>query len=110
MRLSNFFKSSSTWSKTADAVDTDGNIVPLSAFPSRYFEEGVKLKSLSLQGAVAYFFSYEREPESRMRILDKLKKAIEIHTGKNMYVAQFNNHHDTTFDDVKKVISIAEKL
>jgi len=110
MRLSNFFKTASSWSKDHDAINMDGNPVPLSAMPRDYFNNGVRLRALSLQGAVAYFFSYEREPESRIRIMDKLRKAISIHTGRNMYIAQFNSSIDTTFDDLKKVIAIAEKI
>lgn len=61
-------------------------------------------QAFSLHGAVAYY----TEPESgaRQKVMARLSKAIEKHTGKSMYVAEFNDSPSTTFEDLTAVIKI----
>jgi hypothetical protein len=111
MRLSNFFKYPSSWSKGAAARDKDGRPINLNKFPHNPFKgQEIKIESLSLAGAVSHLLSQERDGDRRSIMLDKLSKAIQIHTGKKFYVEEFNDLNTTTFEDIKKVIKIAENL
>ena len=69
-----------------------------------------KIKSMSLHGALGYFFSYEKEPERRNQMINKLRKSIEQVTGKRYYIAEFNDKESTTFEDLVKVIKLAESM
>lgn len=109
MRLSNFFKSPSYWAQNCLAIDTDGNQINLNEYSESAMRDR-KIKSMSLHGALGYFFSFEKEPERRNQMMSKLRKAIEAVTGKRYYIAEFNNHPKTKFEDIVKVIKLAEKL
>jgi hypothetical protein len=101
--LLKFFKFASAWSKKYDALDKDGRPIDLNCFSS----SDDRVYSLSLQGAIAYFFSYEKSPDKRNIEMQKLSKAIEKYTGKKMYVAEFNKREETTHEDILNVLKIA---
>jgi hypothetical protein len=103
-RLIQFFRTPSTWLQNAMALNTDGELVNLNEFPSE-----TKIQALSLHGAVAHLFSYEREPERRQKVMDRLSKAIRKHTGKSYFVAEYNNLPTTTFEDIKTILKIADQ-
>ncbi len=109
MRLKNFFKSPSSWIKGFLATDMNDDPINLNLY-SEFEMKDRRIKAMSLHGAIGYFYSYEREPEQRNKIMAKIRKAIEIHTGKNLYIAQFNNLDTTTFEDITKVLNIADKI
>lgn len=91
------------------AIDSDGLAINL----NQYSEEEMryrKIKAMSLQGALGYYYSFEREPERRNQMMNKLRRAIESVTGKRYYIAEFNNLSTTKFEDIIKVIKLAEKL
>lgn len=109
MRLSNFFKSPSYWVKDCFAIDTDGFKIDLNQYSEELMRDR-KIKAMSLHGALGYFFSYEKEPERRNQMMNKLRKAIEAVTGKRYYIAEFNNHENTKFEDIVKVVKLAESM
>lgn len=109
MRLSSFFKTSSCWIKNDLAIDTNGETIDMMAYNPILMKDR-KIKAMSLHGAIGYFFNYENDFERRNRTINTYKKAIEIYTGKNYYIAEFNNRPETSFEDIVKVIKIAEKI
>lgn len=109
MRLKNFFKSPSSWVKGYLAVDMNDDPINLNEY-TEFEMRDRKIKAMSLHGAIGYFYSYEREPEQRNKIIAKIRKAIEKHTGKNLYIAQFNNAETTSFEDIVSVLKIADKI
>lgn len=109
MRLSNFFKTSSCWAQNCLAIDTDGNQINFNEY-SEIAMRDRKIKAMSLHGAIGYFFSFEREPERRNKMILKIRNAIESVTGKRYYIAEFNNHAQTKFEDIVKVVKLAEEL
>lgn len=104
-RLIQFFRIKSYWVQNVMAVDSDGNVINLNEFTPE-----IKVHACSLQGAVAYLYSYEKESERRQKILEKLSKAIRKYTGKSYFVAEYNNLPTTTFEDIQKVLKIAEQI
>jgi hypothetical protein len=109
MRLSSFFKTSSKWTQNAMARNIHGKPINLNEYhPDITKDRDSRVEQLSLQGALAFFFSQEREPERREQELMKFRRAIAKYTGQNLYVAEFNNREETTFEDIKAVIKIAE--
>ncbi len=109
MRLSNFFKTPSCWTQDCLAIDTDDKVIDFNA----YNEETMKnrrIKAMSLHGAIGYFFNFEKEPERRNRIMMNIRKAISSIYGKNYFIAEFNNLESTRFEDIVKVVKLAEKM
>lgn len=109
MRLASFFSYPSIWTKGAAARDKKGNPYNLNEFRKKDFDDGNRLESFSLYGAIAFLYSHEKEPESREKNLQKLKAAIRKYSGKNYSVAEFNDHPETTFEDIKNVLKIANE-
>jgi hypothetical protein len=104
-RLLNFFKNKNYWLKNGFAADANGHLLDLNMFTN-----DMKVYKLSLHGAIAYLFPYEKEPEKRSFVLNKLSKAISIYTKKSMFVAQFNDAKETSFEDVINVLKIADSI
>lgn len=105
MNLIRIFTNSNRWIKNGRARYKDGTDVP---FTSRY---GEKLKEpwfFSLHGAVSFYTT--QETDSRDKVMHRLSKAIAQYTGKSMYVAEFNDSMDTSFDDLMAVLRIYNKL
>lgn len=111
MKLSNFFKTQNSWTKKTSARNIDGQSINLNLYhPDISKERETRVESLSLYGALAFFFSQEKEPERREREAMKLKKAISLYTGKNFYIAEFNDLNNTSFEDIKNVIKLSETI
>ena len=111
MKLSKFFRTAGKWTQNAMARNINGELINFHAYNLSLGEDReTRVESLSLQGALAYFYSQEKEPERREKEIRKLKSAIERYTGRNLYVAEFNNSPQTTFQDVRNVLDIYEKL
>ncbi len=109
MNLRKVFILESKWTQGCAARDGNGKPLDLT-FINRDIPKQVKLlESFSLQGAVAWYFPFETRTEERYRILDKLRNAVRKYTGKDVYVAEFNDDPKTTFEDIQKVLKIAEK-
>ena len=109
MRLSNFFKTPSSWIKGNLAVDMDNIPINMMAYSEIEMRDR-KIKAMSLHGALGYFYNFEKEPERRNKMMNNLRKAISFYSGKNYNIAEYNNLESTTFEDIVKVIKIAEKL
>jgi hypothetical protein len=102
-RLLNFFKSPIYWRKNCMAVDKNGVELNLNCFT-----QDSQVYAMSLQGAIAYLFSFEKEPEKRYSVMNKISKAIVVYTKKNLFIAEFNNRPETTFQDIVNVLKIAD--
>lgn len=109
MRLSRVFLGSNSWTQNANARDKSGNPVDINKISVDQQMNKNPIRSFSLYGAIAFYFSFENRPEERYRILEKIRGAIKKYTGKNYSVAEFNNKSETTYSDIKKVIEIAER-
>jgi len=110
MRLSKIFRKKEFWTKNCACRDEFGYSVNINETPidsERSSEFVKKIKSWSLYGAVAFHYSYPSN--KRYHIMDKLKHAIQRVTGKQMTVPEFNDSPTTTFEQIQKVIKIAEK-
>jgi len=105
MNLLRIFTNQNRWIKNARARYKDGSLVP---FTIKYGEKEKEPWSFSLYGAVSFYAS--AESETRDRIMAKLSQAIEIYTGKSMYVAEFNDSMDTSFEDLIAVLKIYNKI
>lgn len=115
MKISSILNQESKWTKNCLGRDKEGK--PLASFDTLYltkydknnnpYHEEVHLEDLavsfSLQGVIAKCSQGERES-----IMKKLSDAIRVYTGKNIYVAQYNDSPDTTFEDITQVLKIAE--
>ena len=111
MRLNKFFNHKNKWTKNAQARNGLGETINFMEFSQDSANEKQnRVEKLSLYGALAYFYSQEREPENREKEMMKLKKAIQTYTKKNMFIAEFNDAKETSFEDVQKVLEIYEKL
>lgn len=98
------FRLKEHWTQKADCRDKDGRAVNINYLS----EDNIKhIKCFSLQGAVSYYFSYEKDSVRRYKVMGALKKAIQKYTGKDTPVAQFNDDPNTKFEDIKHVIKIA---
>jgi len=105
MNLIKIFVNPNRWLKDGFAQDKNGKS---HSFTNLWRDNPPEPYKFSLQGAVAYFT--EPESDSRRKVMARLSKAIEKHTGKNMYVAEFNNSPDTSFEDLTKVIQIYNNI
>lgn len=105
MNLLKIFNNPNRWIKHAYAKYKDGTNVPFS-YP--YGDKPKEPYSLSLYGAVAYYT--EPDSDSRSKIMNRLSQAIERYTGKSMFVAEFNDKPDTSFEDLLQVLKIYSKL
>lgn len=110
MRLLNFFKYPSAWTKGAAARDKSGKVYNLNEYSAADFKNGNRLESFSLYGAIAHFYSFEKEPEAREKTIYKLRKAIGIKTGRSCSIAEFNDAPETKFKDIQDVLKIADKI
>lgn len=115
MKISSLLHREDRWAKNCIAKDKSGKVLPdINTFYLQridkkgniYYQEFRNddfAYSYSLQGAVIKLYDLDE----RENVMHKLSMAIEKYTGKNYYVAQFNNLPDTTFEDIKKVIEEA---
>lgn len=115
MKISELLNTENKWTKGCLGRDKDGN--PLQNFDTMfsskfdnkgniYYEEknnADEAKSFSLYGAIIK----SQGIDSRETTLDKLRKAILKHTGKNSYIAVFNDCEETKYSDVKEVLRIS---
>lgn len=104
MNLLRIFVNQNRWIKNGFARHKDGTPVEFE------FPAGSNPKDpwfFSLHGAVAW---YTEPGQIRQRLMDRLREAVAVHTGRNMYVAEFNNHPDTKFEDIIEVVKIASKV
>jgi len=105
MNLIKIFTNQNRWIKNGMAKYRDGTNVP---YTHPY---GMKIKEpwfFSLQGAVSFYT--DPETDSRNKVMNKLSKAISLYTGRPMFVAQFNDNPDTSFEDLVNVLKIYNKL
>lgn len=109
MTLNDWFKHSGRWCQEHYAVLHNGTPVSINYIGKSEETKIKKVAKFSLHGALAYFYSYDERMEERYKIYDRLKKAIFQHTGKNYYIAQFNNDPATTFEDIKQVLKLIKK-
>jgi hypothetical protein len=105
MNLIKIFTNQNRWLKNARAKYKDGSDVPFSYL---YGDKPKEPWSFSLHGAVSYYT--EPESDARNKTMKKLSKAIERHTGRNMFVAEFNDSPDTSFEDLMTVLKIYNKI
>lgn len=106
-KLISFFKSKNYWVQNAFAVDKDGNPINLNINTEH---EETRIYAMSLHGAIAYLFSFEREGDRRIQVMNRISKAIAIYKKKNMYIAEFNNSEQTSFEDIQAVLKIANEI
>jgi hypothetical protein len=104
MNLIKIFNNSNRWLKGARAKYKDGSDVP---FTYPYGDKPKEPWAFSLQGAVTYYS--EAESDSRNKVMSKLSNAIEKYKGRRMFVAEFNDSPDTSFDDLINVLKIYGK-
>lgn len=105
MNLTRIFTNPNRWIKNARARYKDGSPVPYS---SKYGETVKEPWSFSLYGAVSFYT--KQETDSRDKVIQRLSKAIERYTGKSMFVAEFNDSLDTSFEDLLNVIKIYNQI
>ena len=105
MNLIKIFVNPNRWLREGFATMKDGTPYQ---YTRQWKETSPEPQAFSLQGAVAYFT--EPDSSARQKVMSRLSKAIERHTGKNMYVAEFNNSPSTTFEDLTSVINIYNKI
>lgn len=105
MNLTKIFVNQNRWLKDGFAENKDGTKY---SFTRLWKDNPPEPYKFSLHGAVAYFT--EPESGSRQKAMERLSQAIERYTGKNMYVAEFNNSPDTSFEDLTNVIKIYNSL
>lgn len=115
MKISNLINREAKWTKDCLARDKQGRVLrSLDCFYLAKFDKDGKIYyqefkqdelaySYSLQGAVTKCYSID----DHENVMSKLSAAILKHTGKNIYVARFNDDQDTKFEDVKAVLKIA---
>jgi hypothetical protein len=116
MKISSLLHNESRWTQNCIARDKEGkSLKDINTFYLQrvdkkgniYYQEFRNedlAYSYSLQGSVIRCYDIDE----RENVMHKLSAAIEQYTGKNYYVAQFNDLSDTTFEDIKKVLKIAE--
>lgn len=110
MTIGQVISKKSQWTQGTDARDKNGNPINVRSFD---FFNPPRLKdiaSFSLQGAVSFLYSSDRFMDKRLDVMRKLRKAIRQYTGKDLYVAAFNDSHTTTFEDVQAVLKIFKKI
>lgn len=105
MNLNKIFTNPNRWMKNGRAKYRDGSSVP---FCIKYGEKIKEPWSFSLYGAVSFFS--DQETDLRSKTMGLLSKAISIYSGRDMFVAEFNDSPDTSFDDITAVIRIYNKL
>jgi hypothetical protein len=105
MNLNKIFTNKNRWMQNGRALNKDGSNF---SFVRKWKEDVKEPICFSLYGAVTYFT--EPESQSRSKIISKLSKAIEMYTGKNLFVAEFNDSPDTSFEDIQNVIKIYSRL
>jgi hypothetical protein len=101
MNLNKIFVNSNRWIKDGFARMKDGSAYQ---YTRQYKDTGPEPYYFSLQGAVCYYT--DPDSSARQKVMARLGKAIERHTGKRMYVSEFNNSPDVSFDDLSQVIKI----
>lgn len=67
-------------------------------------DNAADVKAFSLHGAVVRCYT----PDTREKVLEKLRAAIRQITGKTPYIAQFNDSPETTFGLIAQVVRYAE--
>jgi hypothetical protein len=105
MNLIKIFNNPNRWIKNGFAKYKDGTPVPF-CYP--YGDKPKEPWAMSLYGAIAYYT--EPDSDTRNKVMSRLSQAIERYTGKNMFVAEFNDLPDTSFEDLTKVLQIYSKL
>lgn len=109
MKINQLLSKENRWCKDALARDKDGKSVP--TLDIRYYDQGrrpldlgQKAYSFSLYGAICKCYEYD----DHERVVDKIHQALKKVIGRDMVIAVFNNHEQTTFEQIKKVIQEAE--
>lgn len=101
MNLTKIFVNSNRWLKNGFAEYKDGRKFQ---YTGPWKDNPPEPYKFSLQGAIAYFT--EQDSGARQKVTARLSKAIERYTGKNLYIAEFNDSPDTSFEDLSQVIKI----
>ena len=115
MKISALLSKEDKWTQNCLGRDKDGN--PLyhfnTTYTTRYDKDGKisyqefhyedLAKSFSLYGAVAKCYS----ADSRQGALEKLHRAIQRITGREQFIATFNDNPDTSFEAVRSVVRAA---
>lgn len=101
MNLTKLFVNPNRWIKNGYAQYKDGTRY---SFTRPYNEKHAEPYKFSLYGAMCYFT--DADSGARQKVAARLSKAIERYTGKNMFIAEFNDNPDTTFEDLSQVIKI----
>lgn len=108
MKISNLLYKEDKWTKNALARNKDGK--PIESLNICHFANGVSKDpskdaySFSLYGAAAHLYS----GEGLQDVLIKLGNAARLHSGKRVWLAEFNDSTSTTFEDIKKVLALAQ--
>jgi hypothetical protein len=115
MKLSSLLNRENRWTQHCLGRDKNGNALKsLDTYFVAKFDKNGKIfyqefkqdelaVSYSLYGAVVKCCPLD-DHENTMH---KLSEAIRRYTGKNLWVAQFNDGLDTKFEDIKAVLKIA---
>lgn len=108
MKISKLIYSEKKWTKNCLGETVDGKKIhsfdKYISHDGKVFDPSERVSKFSLYGAIVRLY----DPDSRDTVLEKLRSAIKAYTGKNYYIAEFNNATDTKYFDIKKVLEIAE--
>lgn len=108
MKISKLLYREDKWAKNCMAVKKDGtkiynlNVVH---FPNgTYIDPSKDCVAYSLYGAISHLYSNEGQQE----VATKLGDAVRQYTKSKIWLAEFNNKPETTFEDIKNVLKIAK--
>lgn len=107
MKIGNLLYREDKWCKDCLAITKNGK--KLFNLNIHHFEDGhtvdptKECNAYSLYGAITHLYNGNSQAE----IFSKLSKAIREYTGTSIRVADFNDSPATTYEDVKKVLTIA---
>lgn len=116
MKITSVLTKENKWTKNCLARDKDGK--PMTSLDTFFlakfdkdgniyyqeFHQDELAASFSLQGAVIHCYPID----DHEHVMNKLSQAISSYSKKKLYVAQFNDHPDTTYEDVISVARMAQ--
>ena len=105
MKIKELLFNEKKWTQGALARDKNGKAI--SCLDIKYLDGGrtqidfgKNATSWSLPGAISICYDYDE----RDKVLEKIHSAMRGVLNKDMYISAFNDHENTTFQDVKKVV------
>ena len=107
MKIASLLYREDKWCKNCLATTKNGK--KLFNLNVHHFEDGKTLdpskecNAYSLYGAITHLYNGTSQSE----IFSKLSKAIREYKGIPMRVAEFNDSPETTYEDIQKVIKLA---